>query len=332
MCAGRYGCPGGLAGEITRNIMMLGLGAGATIDCAHTGAGFRIEAVDQAVVSGFHFVNVVGSYAGSEVVGTYYGSDVIARYAGGISARDTRNISILSSTFKNCQGDVAGAISIIHKDGNSNNIHSLSHIQISNSSGGTNTHSGGAAGSISLSYYSHSSGNNNNIHSLSHIQISNSIGGTNTGDGGAAGSISLSYFTGGTAEAQSIFSGSVGLGNNNNTHSLFHIQISNSTGGTDGEIGNAGAISIAYHEQAKDRQGSVGHNNNQNIRKLSVDGCRGGDSAHGAGALAVQLHGAASAEVLIEDSVFIRNQGLFHQLLLLRHLVLLLMLLLHSRL
>ena len=77
-------------------------GFDAVIDCAGTGGAFQINGVGQAVISGFDVRNAVGSTTNNG-------------FAGGVDAINTRNISVLSSTFRNCTGKEAGAIAV-HTD------------------------------------------------------------------------------------------------------------------------------------------------------------------------------------------------------------------------
>ena len=180
--------------------------------------------------------------------------------------RGAYNVRIfLNLTVSNCYGGVAGSISVSYasNDGdNNNNVHTLSNLQISNSSGGTSigTSTGGTAGSISISYVTNGIGgtnglgsgcstgcgrsdNKNNVHTLSNLQITNSSSGNVYG--GSAGSISISYVTRNWGE------------NSDNTDTLSNLQISNSLGGTntghrDGfspaqTAGAAWSISVSYY-------------------------------------------------------------------------------------
>jgi len=101
-------------------------------------------------------------------------------------------------------------------------------MQISNSSGGTDTNQGGAAGSISVSYYSNSGDNTNNVHSVSDMQISHSSGGTDTRQGAAAGGVSFSYYS--------------TKGSNNNSHFLSNTSFLQCHGGDRSQ--GAGALVV----------------------------------------------------------------------------------------
>ena len=92
----------------------------------------------------------------------------------------------------------------------------MSDMQISDSSGGTSAISGGAAGSISISYWSRGI-INNNVHSMSDMQISHSSGGTDVLQGAAAGGVSLSYYN--------------KEGSNNNSHFLSNVSFLQCRGG-----------------------------------------------------------------------------------------------------
>ena len=94
------------------------------IDCDGTGGAFKINSVRQAVISGFDVRNAVGS--------TENGG-----FAGGVDAKNTRNISVLSSTFRNCTGKEAGAIAV-HTTGSccsSDNTRNFQNLTISYCSG-----------------------------------------------------------------------------------------------------------------------------------------------------------------------------------------------------
>merc|ERR1740117_2455363 len=112
-------------------------------------------------------------------------------------------------------------------------MHKLSNLKIINSSGGSDTMYGGAAGSISVSYFSSLGSSSNNIHMLSNLDITNSSGGANA-HGGAAGSISVSYnsepIDSDEAYNSDVPDASVvpDNGKNGNVHILTNITITNS--------------------------------------------------------------------------------------------------------
>ena len=214
-----------------------------------------------------------------------------------MAAQNVQNVSVISSFFRNCTGDEAGAIAV-HANTifSSNNFRNFRNLTILDCSGGTsNSREGGGAGSISISYDSDSGSNTNNVHSVSNIQIGNSSGGTNTKRGGATGSISISYHSGND--------------NNNNVHSMSDIHISNSSGGTNTNRGTAvGAASFSYTS-------TTGSNNNSHfLSNTSFVQCYGGDRTQGAGALVVHSLGRTSGmQTIIGDSVFTANQGAISQ-------------------
>ena len=80
-----------------KNFTMLGFDA--VIDCNGSGVAFSISGSDSVVISGFDIYNAVGGRSN-------WGK------AGGIDARNSRSVSVLSSSFHNCTGLLAGAISI----------------------------------------------------------------------------------------------------------------------------------------------------------------------------------------------------------------------------
>ena len=215
-------------------------GSGAIVDCQGNGAAFKVGNAGQVVISGFDIRNAVG---GTSTQG----------FAGGVDAINTLNISVLTSTFRNCTGQEAGAIAVHADTLLSNNVRNFRNLTILDCAGGnSNPREGGGAGSVSVSYFSttfiHDISTTsipsmsdiqiaNNIHSMSDIQIRNSSGGTHTNNGGAAGSISLSYFS---------YNGN----NANNINSMSDIQISNSSGGAHtNQGGAAGSISLSYWTQ-----------------------------------------------------------------------------------
>ena len=255
---GIFGCETGWAGSITQSMMLLGFDA--EINCNGAGAAFQIGyggAVDEVVISGFHISNAVGGTSNQG-------------FAGGVDAINTKKIVILSSTFENCAGQEAGAISVhATSDSNSNNVRTFLDLTIGNCYGGvSNPREGGGAGSVSVSYYANSSGScNNNVHTMSNLQISNSSGGTNTQYGGGAGSISISHFSG---------TGS----NNNNVHTMAGLQISNSSGGTNTQYGGAaGSISISHCSYVGSNS-----NNTHTLSGLQIRNSSGGTNATRGGA------------------------------------------------
>ena len=93
------------------------------IDCAGTGGAFQINGVGQAVISGFDVRNAVGSTTNNGFAG--------------VDAINTRNISVLSSIFRNCTGKEAGAIAV-HTTGSccsSDNTRNFQNLTISYCSG-----------------------------------------------------------------------------------------------------------------------------------------------------------------------------------------------------
>ena len=101
---GTYGCTNLYKGYfwaaiISKNLVIRGLGAGPIIDCQGAGGGFRIGSgsstiIDKVAITGFHFRNAVG------------------QFAGGVDAIGIRDISVISSTFSRCSGSEAGAIAL----------------------------------------------------------------------------------------------------------------------------------------------------------------------------------------------------------------------------
>jgi hypothetical protein len=268
---GLYGCEsgvgyGGWAGSIRRSITLRGFDT--VVDCNGAGGAFRVSGKDtsgniralEVVITGFHIYNAVGDASNDG-------------YAGGVDAKYTKSISVLSSTFLNCAGQEAGAISV-HEEYSEwywsgpadNHVRTLQNLTIRNCHGGVSSRLGGAAGSISISYYNYNYGNNNNIHTLSALQISDSSGGTNSNGGGAAGSISISY--------SSYYGDSSG-----NTHTLSDLQISNSFGGTNTRFGGgAGSISISYYSYYGDAIG-----NTHTLSDLQINNSSGGRNIQGGG-------------------------------------------------
>ena len=299
---GVYGCGGEWAANIRQNIMLRGFDA--VVDCNNKGGAFKIGAeslvVVQVVISGFSVYNAVGNannngYAGGidayntwniSVLSSSF-SNCTGREAGAIAMYTTgithnlRNFDDL--TISDCSGGTrdinsrlggtAGSISLSYysatiSGSNNNNIHSMSHIQISNSKGGWGSVHGGVAGSISISYYSLSGSNDNNEHSLSYIQVNRSEGGTDPNNGGAAGSISIAYHS------------DVGSGNANNVHQMTQTQISDSTGGRNTLNGGcSGSISVSYSAL----QGGNTNNTHQ-ISQVQISNSTGGAATYGGGA------------------------------------------------
>ena len=340
---GIFGCETGWAGSITQSMMLLGFDA--VVDCNGAGGAFQIGyggAVEEVVISGFHISNAVGGtlnrgFAGGvdalntqnvSVSNTSFGN-CTGQEAGAISVHansdsNRNNVrTFLDLTISNCYGGVhntrpgggAGSISVSYMSNNGNsvgNVHTLSNLQISNSSGGTNTQAGGAAGSISISYYSYGS-NYKNVHLMSNLQISNSSGGTDTVNGGAAGSISVSYHCdnmlngqnvhtlsnlqisnsyGGTNTLNGGAAGSISVSyyskrgsNMNNTHTMSNLQISNSAGGINTQSGGAaGSISISYYTHDDSIYGSSNSNNVHTMSNLQISNSSGGTNAQSGGA------------------------------------------------
>ena len=165
--------------------------------------------------------------------------------------------------------------------GHYNNIHDLSGITISNSSGGTyrpinyisqGAPYGGTAGSISFSYYARCGKIENNVHTLNNISIRDSFGGVNSSIG-AAGSIAVSYRSGGF-QPLGLFLIC------NNTHSMTNLSIFNTSGGINTLYGGAaGAISISYYA---DR--GMNCNNSHTFSDITIAHASGGDITRFGGA------------------------------------------------
>ena len=75
-----------------RGVSSNGTANGPIIDSQGFGGGFLLESAQQVVIDGFHFQNTFGAAA--------------------IEAKNTLNLTILSSTFVNCHGQNAGAIAV----------------------------------------------------------------------------------------------------------------------------------------------------------------------------------------------------------------------------
>ena len=296
-----FGCEASWAANITQSVMLQGFDA--VIDCNFAGGSFHISNVEQVVITGIHIHNAVGEswnngYAGGvDVINTKNVSVIQCTFTN-CSGREAGAIAVHSQTgygssnvrtfqdltIANCDGGIhntrtgggggAGSIAVSYSSSNenifsgndnSNNVHTLSNLTLTNSYGGIGgsfeigqESYGGAAGSISISYYSHHSHNNDNIHMLSNLKIIDSSGGSDTWYGGAAGSISVSYFS--------------SLGNSsNNIHMLSNLDITNSSGGENAYGGAAGSISVSYNSdvpvtsQTGCFPGEIGANKNDNV-------------------------------------------------------------------
>ena len=307
-CAGLYSCYDGWAGSVTRSLMLRGFDA--LVDCNGTGGAFKVgnsqgSQIKHVIISGFQVQNAVGSSSNNG-------------YAGGVDVRNTNDVSVLSSRFLNCSGREAGAIAVFEKAsrGNKRNKRTLQELEIRDCSGGeSNPRVGaGAAGSISISYYSASGSNNNNIQTLSGILVSGSNGGTKSSSG-AAGSISISYNSksdnnnnvhtisnlivsdsrggtgtkyGGNAGSLSVSYYTDGGSNNRNTHALSNLQITNSVGGYTSKYGgSAGSLSLSFHS----RKGNA-HNRHllSNLRIRESRGGVGSQFGGGAGAVSISYY------------------------------------------